>query len=1742
MSSTENTEAIQELSMKVKQSGLNPEYWLPVLQEKLGISNPHVLQYIQHDNCLILESSVRYPCEKVALKRLFNIPDGYFQLTESHTKQNDLFTEKKNPEKKLIKQIQKVSNITDKYTPTSDKPAFLSANVDNIPNKHTRSSKWNNLEDNLSDFKSTYNIEHDEPMDSSSEYENIYTNEDFFNLIKRLSLEKFYPQKMKTTDFHVISRYFMRPNQNFTENQVPLLFLQTLLTLDYHARYLHCKQETNPNLSNPIKRPDVTKPTHFNVESFLCDSDEEYEDIKSDTIHPIHPMDIQMAIFHCADDFTRQYIYTKLSFCQFAVPILVPNPNTKCVEYPLWSIQDIKKKWKSKTQESKKTNDKCITEAETPVVSFIRIGTSSSSKSQILNSLISKQKHDIFFHRHCKGSTRNCLLMNGVTEIAWYCPSGKDNDVFDDCIAFTNLRGDAREHEQQVWFLLKMSSVLVILLADAETKDEKCKQVLQQISVSGKPVLFISPDREQTQKKSGILKIGLKNRSESELIQEITTAITARLSISNSPCSLTQCANIARTKGFVVDEDKRQCKEGKEKVQTLMSLLKEKPLLTMKREFLPLQGDLWHKWCQKDKEMTRLKEKSNVSIEQQRSNIQSRKQAIRQDQLQRAFPLNDFMRSFLEIIQFDSEVSRLYCLQWLKIYLDTLSSETLSALNQQYHKLWTELQEEKKKGKNKDSIKDLESKLEKKSEDIADSSFGLEHILREVGQIYEAQETFPNKADYSLTLPDIAASLMVSGYPVELMDGDAAHVPLRWITAVLDKVTKKIGNKKVFVLSVLGIQSTGKSTLLNAMFGLQFAVSAGRCTRGAFMQLVKVDEKLRAELKCDFVLVIDTEGLRAIELTNKKTLNHDNELATFVIGLGNITLINIFGENPSDMQDILQITVQAFLRMKQVRLRPSCLFVHQNVGEITAKEKNMEGRRKLQENLDEMTLLAAQQENCDVTCFNEVIKFDVNTHTHYFAQLWEGDPPMAPPNPSYSQNVQNLKRAILEMCKKEPTNNILTISEFKTRVTDLWNALLNENFVFSFKNSLEIATYNKLEAAYGQWIWELRKHMLNVKDEISNLIQNDKIKHMERAHLSDRLQETYRTVLQSLCDFFSDEKDGEMLVQWRESTENRLTRVKDDLIEEIKKKADELITSKNNSKKINEMIGNWEDKLFIKSREMALTLKGQELNQVTLTESFNKLWNLWLREVANEIPPFDPPDIEKDLEYILLEHFNKLPDIIQLIQVSSGWVNFYDEFSKHISKTTKCFGLLFEYLSKDQFRLVKDVTHAIETSVMKYLEKKEEDKMDYQISYFHEILNLIKMEVDNLPGNFRFKPNYLLYVSLYFCRRVERRFVKISETFRQANNPLNYLQGKRNQFLQSFQLSCNGCKHIASLADFLRDRLQDSLQQAVYKKAIIDIANDMKSNYPAFNGNRSNLEFHLLKSLAEKEDFGSYMEYVKTPKTAFETFIKECFEQYNIRKRSIISDILKVHLSRFRILIQTTIEKSSAITKDSQGDVSSWLDTFCSDLGASLTLPHSDLKAVTYQNIKDIDFLKEAMTRALETVVKNLTQEFSIYNGMTNMKPKPYEILYDQLAGCWKQCPCCKAICTNTISGHKEDHSVQFHRPQGINGVKWYKTNDLVTDICSSLVASDCLLVLSEDNKIPYKQYRKAGPPYSEWSITPDLSALSYWKWVLCRFQSDIEKHYDRKFAGQGKIPSEWKCITKQEAISEVNGHITSLA
>uniref|UniRef100_W5NMU2 Interferon-induced very large GTPase 1-like n=1 Tax=Lepisosteus oculatus TaxID=7918 RepID=W5NMU2_LEPOC len=1550
-------------------------------------------------------------------------------------------------------------------------------------------------------------------------------------LVCRLGLTRFYPSKMSTSDVLAISRSPLLKDKPLEEQDLSSAFLQKLLMLDYRARHVTVKQESSEGRS--FQSGKAGKESDFS--SFLNTGKRPSTDNVTGQLVHIHPMDVQMALLYCADSFLRQYMVTKLCFCQYALPLLVPSPVTGEIEFPLWTFQQLQKSWKTVDSSGNVTSRTLpVYQVEVPMVSFFRLGSVSSSKSQILNSLISTQRHNTFFHRHCPGSSRSRLLLDGLVEIAWYCPAGRSDDVFQDCVAFCNLRGDAGEHRRQREFLVGAAAVNVVLLADLDLDDEG-RDILQELFISPRPLicLLAEEDTPLTGVSGNKFKIGLKDRNQAEIVGELTGTISNCLKGTNNKFSLEECSGVARGCGFRVDEDSEECQGGKASALEVTQLLKNVDISKIKETFLPCQGKLWHDWCQKNKDLHRLHGK----IEQTRSEILQEIKKIRKKQ--RDAGLSELMKMYLKKLNSHKMTQKMYFLKWLGVLIDDHCSDQLSQLHHQYDAKWTEVLTLKKKHDKSEELNRRQRELESLSKRLNEATFGLEHLLREMGQIYEAWESQPGETGKEVSsFPALAADLLIAGNPLELMDGDAAHVPLRWIDSVLGKVVERLGDQRVFVLSVLGLQSSGKSTMLNAMFGLQFAVSAGRCTRGAFMQLVKVKEELREELKFNYVLVVDTEGLRALELAGKSTIHHDNELATFVIGLGNMTLINIFGENPAEMQDILQISVQAFLRMKQVRLSPSCMFVHQNVGEITAGEKNMEGKRRLQEKLDEMARLAAKEEVCDVECFNDVIRFDVKTDVHYFAQLWEGNPPMAPPNPRYSENIQELKQAILSTASQQKG---LNLSEFRIRIQDLWKALLNENFVFSFKNTLEISAYRKLEVMYGNWTWKLRSHTLAIENKLHNRIENGQTQSVNKHNLLQDMKEAYESIQKEVDQYFNDDKDKEILVQWKAKTELRIQELKDELIEGTRRKFDELIQLKKGCRNLDDQKTQYENELFNRSKEVAHTLKHKASNEHDLKREFDLVWKKWASDITSAMPDIKDINIQEDVMKILTQMFesqlvysNKNHGLYKKICYLSDYAD-YLIINKH--KYTP--GFMSYQLKSTDHDEIKRLVQDLDRKAEEYIKKKHMAKMGYSESYIQEIVNDVLERIKDFESNTKkyvFKKEFKVDVSLYVCGIAVPKFTDLHRAFREANDPLTHLNSKKGDYYSIFRKFCQGATSTTVFADFLCSKLKPSLLQAVYDRTAIDVAGDMRANFPEFSGNRSNLEKHILRALAEEENFDKFMTYIIHPRKYFKEFITQCVLKWFFTKNSTVIKLFEENLDQQQSCIAAAVSRATGDVMSRKGNMDTWLETFSNELKDNLKFSENDLKGVQYQDISDFDFLQKAMTDALQKVTEGLRNGFSLSSvDMGKFREKPDEILFRQLCGCWAQCPLCKAICTSTMEGHPGDHSVPFHRPEGVKGLKWYQTDNLSVDICTSAVASDHLIVLDDgQRRVPYKSYREAGPKYACWSITPDCSEQPYWKWFVCRFQEDLEKYYSRKFQGRGVIPQQWREITKQEALTSL--------
>ncbi len=1538
------------------------------------------------------------------------------------------------------------------------------------------------------------------------------------HLFHRLHLEGRQHNKLRAADVLQITEHSLQSHVSCAEEELIQTFLQKLLMMNYRARYITTKQ-TNEQ----YQIQEETESSEYESDIFNKIACSKKETSQSERIHP---MDVQMAVFHCADGLLKQLMVTKLSQCQYALPLLVPDPFTQQIEFPLWTFRQITKSWTIRN-----TNNEFIRQtqpiyrAQTPMVFFFRFGSVSSSKSQLMNSLIN-EKHNTFFHRNCPDSSRTRELMDGVVEITWFCPSGTNEDKFTDCVAFCNLHGDAGHHEKQLQILTEMSSVNVVILPRLDRNDRHAAQI-QNLFTNRKPLIcLITEDESSVMKmKKGKYKMGLKDRNKSDVSEELRRAINVCFSESSDAFRL---EDVSKHSDIRVDEeDDEDCRRGRAAAQQMMSLLEKKDLTEIKESFLPHQGKLWHLWSQKNKELHRPR---GDEIEEDISRKQTYMKQIRQQQHES--DISEFMRLFIKQIN-SHAATNIFFLKWLRILLDEHTSADLSALHHKYNEKWSTVLQLKENYVKFEQLWAEQTELEA-------AAFGVEHIMREIGQIYESCSSVQkNKKDLQVhfsSLPSLAAEMMICGFPLELMDGDAAHVPVIWISAVLDQLIQKLGDQRVFVLSVLGLRGSGKSTMLNAMFGLQFAVGAGRTTRGAFMQLIRVSDEMKTQMNFDYILVVNTEGLRGPELAGRSKRDHDNELATFVVGLGNLTLINIFGENPAEMQDILQIVVQAFMRMKKVRLSPSCVFVHQNVTDVTAGERNVERRRRLQETLDQMTKLAAKEEVCDVECFSDVIRFDVQKDVKYFAQLWEGNPPMAPTNPNYCENIQELKKTIMTHDSK---SHGMMLTQCKVRIKDLWEALLKERFVFSFRNSLEISAYRKLETEYSKWTWSLHRAMMETEIKLHNRIENEAIHEIKETDLQRELKKTSEEVKISMSEFFEKDTDADILIQWKTSFEIKIKGLQENIVKETRRRLNNVLQQRDLKKKIDAQRTHHENTLYEKSKELALKLKDKTNDEETVKKVFDLFWEQIVKKIIRDAPSIRDIDIMRDVRKIL-------SDVCGSVSVDQ-WMESRDIFTEHrnimetIISVNRMYGLI---LSKEDEEQISSFVTDVVQQTDKMIQSFNISKMGYNISCIQQLTGYIKLRVTHHQEeslNYVSKKEFFMDLFFSICKRANKMITDQYRLFRDANDPVIYFEKKREEYYSIFQKYCHGSASAAVFGEIICQKLKEPIEQSVYKKTARDLTDEMRTNCPSLNGNRSNLEKHILKTLAEDEDFNNYMNYIHEPREHVESFIRDEVSRYITDQFSLsVLHKMKENIKLLQQRIMRAAHQSTEHVQENRGDAGLWLKCFTQQISDELIFSEKHLSGVKHDDVDDFKLLEDVIRLEHTAVMSDIscTLNSRSFDEKLDLKFRPDEILIDLFCQCcWVQCPFCKAVCINTIENHDGDHSVAFHRVTGINGTYYSFTQNLCADICTSLVSSDKTFCVS-DERFPYREYRRAGGVYAKWSITPDLSEQLYWKWFVCRFQKDLEKYYSKTFEGRGKIPDGWRRYTKQDAIESLDQYM----
>ena len=1510
--------------------------------------------------------------------------------------------------------------------------------------------------------------------------------------------------------------------------------------------------------------------------------DEESDDDDESEIETIvHPMDGLLALLHCSDNFLRQDLMCRLATCQLAVPLLLPDPITHEPTFLLWALRSIVKEFRVGDKVLPYSGS--IVSYKCPIVSFLKVGNHSKSKSQLLNAVMNITEHVTFFHYNCDGGRAKTVLVNGLVEVSWCLPS-KSDSLFRDAVTFTNLHGDAREHFKQVQFLNKVSFMHFVLIKEVDLT-ERTVELLQQLSEAPGGVVILQTEPSASNN-------NLQKKLEETSISKGKFSVIMLFTKNESEIS----KDVARSCGISIDEDDPDCVTGRKQADQVLSILdefkKDHPDQSPKELLVLHSSELWHKWTTMDKEQYRQNHKGYMSMYEYGAQQRKQMEITRKKQFLQIECLGPLMTSFLtSLVTYQGHIAWYY-LHWLKLILDDFSRDLLPPLHSQYQRKRIELNDIQLQESKVESVENIcRDEMNVLNKKLVNASFGLEHLLREISQVYEA---VVSKCDVPVVLkslifrlPEIAAQLLINGFPLELMDGDTAHVPQLWVSAVFDKVSEILkerknctSNPQVFVLSVLGLQSTGKSTILNTLFGVQFAVSAGRCTRGAFMQLLPVHSSLQKKCGFQYVLIIDTEGLRAPELDALQMQKHNNELATFVIGMADLTIMNIKGEITGDMDDILQTSVHAFLRMREVKLRPSCHFVHHNVAAVTADDKAMMGRFKIKEKLDRMTEKAAEEEGLQTECryFSHVISFDYEKDISFFPDLWTGSPPMAPVSPGYSLEAQVLKYRLIFFMQKMKKTRDSSFVHLKQHLEQLWKAVLQENFVFSFKNTFEITAYNTLEEQYGEWSWSFKQKMRDWERNAQNELKGCAKEKLTRVYkeLKDSLDKYVEGVYEELQEmmnrYFEDSTEQEIISKWKFYTEFKIKALK----EQVKKKGSDLCSQLYHYEKSCDIVDQKKEGLrkamLDRVQQLAPQFEKGMLNDKDLEERFDENWTEWMTELTLNFVPLEPPDIksgvEKSMVDFLKEMYSKLvkekvsdPNTGKSLEEWGSTLKLkveYKHFSfstshslldyaSHAYKTAKGFVGLGTHQAEVMIS-VQDYADSIFDKVKHFLEEKQKSGSYYNPDFTSEMLRLLFDEISTFKSEWcTLTSEFVVDMVLTCCGYGQKVFQRMSDDFLRGHDPFQYMERvMRYPCLKLFKHKYRQIAKEKISAEAVCLQLTQPLKNQVISQLITAIAEDMRDHYPWFKTKRG-IKMKVLLDIGEtleeqrksdQKDFSDCALYLTDAKESRMHWIRHYYIKHCVEGDP--SRLMQIAERELSGIVTFIVSSAGNVTKSfdtiaKEFHIQDWLKEFHNEIKRKVEIDVKELcELAGIKDVANITFFTDEIINGLRTLKTTLIAEFKRHEGSLwdlGWEKKLYDILYEEVVGCTEQCPFCKEQCELTIAYHPQsvEHTT-LHRPMCLGGNKWHDTQIMILDTCNASVASgDSFESKATGGK--WHTYETYSEIYPQWSIVPDQSMKNsessmYWKWLVANFSPNIEKLF---VLNHTEIPKEWQKLKWEE-------------
>ncbi|XP_016419527.1 uncharacterized protein LOC107749002 [Sinocyclocheilus rhinocerous] len=518
--------------------------------------------------------------------------------------------------------------------------------------------------------------------------------------------------------------------------------------------------------------------------------------------------------------------------------------------------------------------------------------------------------------------------------------------------------------------------------------------------------------------------------------------------------------------------------------------------------------------------------------------------------------------------------------------------------------------------------------------------------------------------------------------------------------------------------------------------------------------------------------------------------------------------------------------------------------------------------------------------------------------------------------------------------------------------------------------SRQVTAYRKLEAEYKKWSWSLYSAMTETEIKILNQIENEGIRKVEETDLQRDLKETSEELKKSMSEFFENDRDADILIRWKTSFEIQLRVLEENIVRETKQKFNEILQQRN--LKTVDHCNHPKNTVYEKSKELALKLKGKAKDEETLKKEFDWFWEKCVVKLIRNTHWLKDMDIMRDVNLVLGDIYKSSP--VYKLKQSNGYNDIFNMtsypecaiFKKPSIKGIQVSQTLKKLSAKDDAPIRKfliDVGQ--QTDIM--FQSFNISKTGYNISCIQQLTRFIIERVTKYQearGKYVFTDEFIMDLVYSICKRINMTIA----------DPVNYVEKQRSEYYRVFQKYCREAASAAVFAQNICQKLIEAIERSVYKKTAADLADEMRTNCPSLNENRSNLEKHILTTLAENENFSTCMNYnPKNPEIGYEVgrYITDHFTVSVLPKLKENSESLQ----------QNIMEKACESTLYFQVkcvDAGLWLKHFTQQLSDMLVFSEVDLSGVEHDAVDDFHLLVDVLRHELSAVMSEISRRFGI--------------------------------------------------------------------------------------------------------------------------------------------------------------------